>query len=183
MARYFYKIAKLKLFCIRTRNEAKELIDATNQRTNNTQNEVTERLGNRVQDISYWKFELERSISDISAENDLMVQEIRRLEYAIQATEVPKAIANDCLANRQRRIDTDLVQDNTENQILKELETISGVKSTLTDCLNNARDQLTASREAKHNLEMDWSDKVKTVYRVVHFSFAKKSQRFHYCIL
>ena len=62
--------------------------------------------------------------------------------------------------NRQRRIDTDLVQDNTENQILKELETISGVKATLTECLRNARDQLTASREAKHNLEMDWSDKV-----------------------
>ena len=53
---------------------------------------MTERLGNRVQDISYWKFELERSIQDISAENDLMVQEIRRLEYAIQATEVPKSI-------------------------------------------------------------------------------------------
>ena len=69
-------------------------------------------------------------------------------------------VANDCLGNRQRRIDTDLVQDNTENQILKELETISGVKATLTECLRNARDQLTASREAKHNLEMDWSDKV-----------------------
>ena len=147
-------------FLFRTRNEAKELIDATNQKTNNTQNEVTERLGGRVQDISYWKFELERAISDISAENDLMVQEIRRLEYAVQATDVPKNIANDCLGNRQRRIDTDLVQDNTENQILKELETISGVKATLTECLRNARDQLTASREAKHNLEMDWSDKV-----------------------
>ena len=73
------------------------MIDATNQKTNNTQNEVTERLGGRVQDISYWKFELERAISDISAENDLMVQEIRRLEYAVQATDVPKNIANDCL--------------------------------------------------------------------------------------
>lgn len=49
-----------------TRNEAKELIDATNTKTNHTQNEVTERLGSRVQDISYWKFELERSINDIS---------------------------------------------------------------------------------------------------------------------
>ena len=75
------------------------MIDATNQKTNNTQNEVTERLGGRVQDISYWKFELERAISDISAENDLMVQEIRRLEYAVQATDVPKNIANDCLGN------------------------------------------------------------------------------------
>ena len=89
-----------------------------------------------------------------------MVQEIRRLENAIHATEVPTMIAKDCLANRQRRIDTDLVQDNTEKKLLQELEIISSIKSTLTECLNNARDQLTASREAKHNLEMDWSDKV-----------------------
>ena len=72
-------------------------------------------------------------------ENDLMVQEIRRLENAIHATEVPTMIAKDCLANRQRRIDTDLVQDNTEKKLLQELEIISGIKSTLTEALNNAR--------------------------------------------
>ena len=101
--------SKLIFAFFRTRNEAKELIDATNQRTNNTQNEVTERLGGRVQDISYWKFELERAINDISAENDLMVQEIRRLEYAIQATDVPKNIANDCLGNLVRIEDSFLL--------------------------------------------------------------------------
>ena len=68
-----------------------------------------------------------------------MVQEIRRLENAIHATEVPTMIAKDCLANRQRRIDTDLVQDNTEKKLLQELEIISGIKSTLTEALNNAR--------------------------------------------
>lgn len=93
-----------------------------------------------------------------------MVQEIRRLEYAIQATEVPTQISKDCLSNRQRRIDNDLVQDNTENQLLKELEVISQVRDTLTECLRNAREQLTASREAKHQLEMDWSDKVLLLY-------------------
>ena len=64
------------------------------------------------------------------------------------------------MGTRQRRIDTDLVQDNTENQLLKEIELISQVRDCLNECLNNARDQLTASREAKHRLEMDWSDKV-----------------------
>ena len=56
---------------------------------------------------------------DITAENDLMITEIRRLEHAIQATEIPTHIARDCLGNRQRRIDTDLVQDDAENQLLK----------------------------------------------------------------
>ena len=64
------------------------------------------------------------------------------------------------MGTRQRRIDTDLVQDNTEKQHLKELELISQVRDTLVETLGNARDQLAASREAKHRLEMDWSDKV-----------------------
>ena len=106
-----------------------------------------------------------------------MVQEIRRLENAIQATEIPTQIAKESLGTRQRRIDTDLVQDNTENQLLKELECISGVKATLTECLRNARDQLTASREAKHNLEMDWSDKVKKMFNQQIACIAKSKQK------
>ena len=51
-----------------------------------------------------------------------MITEIRRLEHAIQATEIPTHIARDCLGNRQRRIDTDLVQDDAENQLLKVIQ-------------------------------------------------------------
>ena len=42
--------------------------------------------------------------------------EKRRLEYAIQATEGPLHIARDCLGNRQRRIDYDLVQDQADDE-------------------------------------------------------------------
>ena len=82
--------------------------------------------------------------------------EKRRLEYAIQATEGPLHIARDCLGNRQRRIDydlvqvmmsimimiitmmmmiiicndDDLVQDGAEKELLKEIELISGVQVT-----------------------------------------------------
>ena len=44
------------------RDEAKELIAATERKSNTTQNDVTEKLGERVQNINYWKFELERGI-------------------------------------------------------------------------------------------------------------------------
>ena len=37
-------------------------------------------------------------------------------------------IARDCLANRQRRIDYDLVQDAAEKELLKEIELISQVQ-------------------------------------------------------
>ena len=43
----------------------------------------------------------------------------------------------------------------------QELQLISQVKDTLIDTLNQAKAQLVNSREAKHRLEMDWSDKVR----------------------
>ena len=94
-----------------------------------------------------------------TAEIELLTVEKRRLEYAIQATEGPLHIARDCLGNRQRRIDYDLVQDLAEKELLKEIELISNVQDTLARTLQQTKDQLQACREAKHRLEMDWSDK------------------------
>ena len=42
----------------------------------------------------------------------------------------------------------------------QELEVISHVRDVLQETLKNSQDQLEALREAKHRLEMDWSDKV-----------------------
>jgi hypothetical protein len=50
----------------RTREEAKELIHNTNTKANTTQNDVTSKLGERVQNINFWKFDLESTIQDMS---------------------------------------------------------------------------------------------------------------------
>jgi len=142
-----------------TREEAKQLIHSAQNKTNATQTEVTDRLGERLQNINLWKFELEKTIRDMTAEIELLTVEKRRLEYSIQATEGPLHIARDCLGNRQRRIDYDLVQDHAEKELLKEIELISQVQTTLTKTLQQTRDQMEACKEAKHRLEMDWSDK------------------------
>ena len=57
--------------------------------------------------------------SYLTDEINLLITEIRRLENALQSTELPMTIARDCLGNRQRRIETDLVQDFAEKQLLK----------------------------------------------------------------
>ena len=45
---------------------------------------MTERLGERLQNINLWKFELEKTIRDMTAEIELLVVEKRRLEYGLQ---------------------------------------------------------------------------------------------------
>ena len=54
------------------RDEAKELISHCTTRANRTQNDVTEKLGERIQDVSYWKFELERGVQDMTSEETKM---------------------------------------------------------------------------------------------------------------
>ena len=48
-----------------TREEAKQLIQSAMNKTNSTQTEVTERLGERLQNVNLWKFELEKTIRDM----------------------------------------------------------------------------------------------------------------------
>jgi len=39
---------------------------------NRTQADVTKKLGERIHDINFWKFELQREIDDLIAETDLL---------------------------------------------------------------------------------------------------------------
>ena len=48
------------------------------------------------------------------------------------------------------------------------------MRETLTRTLENAREQLKSNREAKHQLEMDWSDKVCILENCSRYSIAKK---------
>ena len=64
----FLEFRKCICFLLRIRDEAKELISDCTTRANRTQNDVTEKLGERIQDVNYWKFELERGIQDITSE-------------------------------------------------------------------------------------------------------------------
>lgn len=76
-------------------------------------------MGERIQDINFWKFELEREIQDVISETDLLLSQKKRLENALRATEIPLHIATDNLNCRQRRQGVDLVQDNVELGLLK----------------------------------------------------------------
>ena len=43
-------------------------MNASTTKANRTQNDVTEKLGERIKDVNYWKFELERGIQDMTGE-------------------------------------------------------------------------------------------------------------------
>ena len=103
----------------RVRHEAHRTMKETDATTEKTQSESTKKLAERVHDINFWKFELNREINDIRAEKELLFAQKNRLENALRATEVPLHIATDNLNCRQKRQGVDLVQDDVELNLLK----------------------------------------------------------------
>lgn len=143
----------------RVRHESKRTRNETEETTNKTQEDVTKKLGERCKDIDFWKSELEREIRDVIDETDLQLAQKKRLENALRATEIPLHIATDNLNCRQRRQGLDLVQDDVEISLLKEVEIINNVRDLLQNTIAQSEKQIRLNRDAKKNLEFDWSDK------------------------
>lgn len=102
----------------KSRNDATNLINSTEAILRRI-DDVTKKLGERILDISFWKFELERVIQDLLAETDLLVALKKQLENAYRATELPLHIVTDNLNCRLRRQGIDLVEDPVEMALLK----------------------------------------------------------------
>lgn len=141
------------------RQNSKDVMKETEARTNDTQANTTKKLAERLKDINFWKFELERNINDTISETDLLLEQKKRLENALRATEVPLHISTDNLNCRQRRQNIDLVQDDVELNLLKEVEVINNVQDLLKKTIKESDAQIKRNRDRKQELEMDWSDK------------------------
>jgi type II secretory pathway component PulL len=97
---------------------------------------------NRLHDINFWKFELNRMIEDVRNETDILVAQKKRLTNSLDATEAPLHIATECLANRDRRYGEDRVYDGVEVALLKEVEIINNVQNLLRQTIMTAEQQI-----------------------------------------
>uniref|UniRef100_UPI00398E3B61 tektin-4 n=1 Tax=Pristiophorus japonicus TaxID=55135 RepID=UPI00398E3B61 len=141
------------------RNESKTLMSERERLTQDTQANSTKKLGERLQDIFFWKSELKREIEDMLAETELLLQQKRRLEIALDATEIALFISTDNLQNRERRQGPDLVKDRVEDELLREVDLIRNVQGILKRTLDQVITQIRRNRDIKEVLEMDWSEK------------------------
>ncbi|XP_006812879.1 tektin-4-like [Saccoglossus kowalevskii] len=144
----------------RVRHESKKTAAETAAQTQRTQQDSTKKLEERIHDIHFWKEELNREIDEIRNETDLLCAQKKRLENALDATDVPLMIAQDNLRCRARRREVDLVQDNVELQLNKEVSIIMKVRDLLQRTIAESDKQIKLNRGGKHKLTMDWSDKL-----------------------
>lgn len=68
-------------------------------------------------------------------------------------------IATECLDRRCGRPDTELVRDNPEEELIKEIAMISEIQDVFNRTLTDITQQQVENRTARERLEYDWSDK------------------------
>ncbi|WAR03518.1 TEKT1-like protein [Mya arenaria] len=140
-------------------DESNRLSDETEKRTEKTQRDVNKKFQQRLDDIRYWKNELDDKLAGITTEIDNLLAFKTRIEKALEATNEPLHIARQCLMNREKRKGIDLVHDDVQKELIKEVEAIEGVQALLQRSLEQATEQVRLNRKAKFQLEKDLKDK------------------------
>eukprot|EP00794_Sanderia_malayensis_P014263 gene14263-15750_t len=141
------------------RDESARLRQETHITTLKTQSDVNKKLDQRILDVDFWKSELDRLHGETDDEINTLLQYKDRLEKALDATQVPIQISQQCLKNREERSKIDLVHDDVEIQLMKEVEVIGGVQALVKKTLDQATEQIRLLRSAKYYLEKDITDK------------------------
>uniref|UniRef100_H2Y543 Tektin n=1 Tax=Ciona savignyi TaxID=51511 RepID=H2Y543_CIOSA len=140
-------------------DESARLIEEADKTTRRSQRDVNKKIAQRVEDISFWKSELELKLTELITENDTLLNYKTRLEKALAACQEPLAISQTCLLNREQRVSIDLVHDNVEKELFKEVEAIQGVVALLERTHEQTVEQIRLNRSAKYYLEKDLKDK------------------------
>uniref|UniRef100_A0A094ZF01 Tektin n=1 Tax=Schistosoma haematobium TaxID=6185 RepID=A0A094ZF01_SCHHA len=134
------------------RAEAEELrlqswqkIQQVNRQTKNRQAEATNKLRERVEEISHWKNELKTEIHLNEEEQERLKTNIQLLNYNKDYIRKPLEIAEECLANREQRHGIDEVKDIVERALSKEVQTVNKGIDFITKLIDKAEIQLNRS--------------------------------------
>uniref|UniRef100_A0AAV2LI21 Tektin n=1 Tax=Knipowitschia caucasica TaxID=637954 RepID=A0AAV2LI21_KNICA len=149
----------------RLRQDTIRLMQDKDHLTRRTQETTSKNLGERVNDIVFWKSELSHEIDNMVTEIAALSEVKRRLERALAETAGPLQVSQECLYHREKRMAIDLVHDHVEKDLIKEVEVIKSCQERMRRHLERAVAQLASNRAAQHELERDMSDKV-TAHRI-----------------
>ncbi|XP_066111638.1 tektin-3 [Saccopteryx bilineata] len=143
----------------RLRVDTSRLIQDKYQQTRKTQADSTQNLGERVNDIGFWKSEITHELDAMIGETNEQTDVKKKLERALMETEAPLQVARECLFHREKRMGIDLVHDEVEVDLLTEVDIILSCQERMKLHLDKAIAQLAANRASQHELEKDLADK------------------------
>ncbi|NXT73535.1 TEKT5 protein, partial [Zapornia atra] len=143
----------------RLNNDSMRLIQDKDQLTYQMQKDSRRNLGERISNIDFWRSELIYELECLLRETQALETAKQRLECAAGEMEGPLKVALECLYHREKRQGIDLVHDDVEKNLIKELDGFKDFQEILTKLAHKLSKQLGINRDAQHALEKDLSDK------------------------
>ncbi|EEB14322.1 Tektin-3, putative [Pediculus humanus corporis] len=142
-------------FSEKARADACRVMREADELANSAQREVGRRIGERINDLTFWTSELQNELEKMVQESKLLQDSRRVLEKTIQDLEAPLHIAQECLYHRENRTGVDLVHDEVEQSLLREINLIKKCQAELHCLFKKLKDQLRNNRASQHELERD----------------------------
>ncbi|XP_020820391.1 tektin-1 isoform X1 [Phascolarctos cinereus] len=139
--------------------ESQRLVDEIEKTTQRTQSDVNKKIEQRLDEIKFWKKELDDKLDQLVKETEVLFTFKTRLEKALENCREPLYIAQKCLVYREQRVGIDLVYDEADHELAMEVEVLQGVISLLQRTMEETSEQLRLNRAAKYHLEKDLKDK------------------------
>ncbi|NXL00198.1 TEKT5 protein, partial [Mesembrinibis cayennensis] len=139
--------------------DAMRLMQDKDQLTYQMQEDSKRNLGERISNIDFWRSELINELECLLKETQALEKAKKQLECAANEMQEPLKIALECLYHREKRKGIDLVHDNVEKNLIKEVDVFKDCQEILTKLAQKISQQLGINRDAQHALEMDLSDK------------------------
>lgn len=138
-----------------TVNLCKEL----DERTKRNQQESGNKIGSRIGDITQWKAQLRSEMDDTTSEIRALDKDKEDMEKVLKALNEPLRIAEECLYAREKRRGIDLVHDDVERQLIREIDVLKDNQNKINHFIGDATSQMALNRAALHELQRDCDDK------------------------
>lgn len=139
--------------------ELDRLCVETDEITDKTLKDVNKKIEQRVDDIDYWKSELDRSLKVTKTEIENLLLHKNRLEKALAACREPFQINQQCLEFRKNRLGEDLVFDDVQKELLLEQSGLQSAMELIRRTLDQTNEQIRLCRSARYHVEKDLADK------------------------
>ncbi|NXH21243.1 TEKT5 protein, partial [Bucco capensis] len=123
------------------------------------QEDSKKNLGERMSNIDFWRSELTYELECLLKETQDLEIKKKRLECAVDEMQEPLKVALECLYHREKRKGIDLVHDDVEKNLIKEVDVFKDCQEIMTKLAQKIDQQLGINRDAQHALEQDLSDK------------------------
>ncbi|CAF3274131.1 unnamed protein product [Rotaria sp. Silwood2] len=143
----------------RLRSDAIRLAREKDEQAFKNNSESSRRLSESINDIEYWEKELEKIIDKMKrkvADVEFKRREAERLSFEL---EKPLGIAQENLYEREKRQGIDLVHDNVEQELIREIDAIKLSQQKLRQMLEHLNTQNALNCTSLHELERDAQNK------------------------